>query len=87
MATKERFMRGSWLTVLVLLSGGWVVLKGLAVLNTAEASFATGTTIGQTIVSGIVGLLVLVVVLGFLFVLYGELGEDDPAPETFPPQQ
>jgi hypothetical protein len=87
MATKERFMRGSWLTVLVLLSGGWVVLKGLAVLNTAEASFATGITIGQTIVSGIVGLLVLVVVLGFLFVLYGELGEDDPAPETFPPQQ
>jgi hypothetical protein len=87
MATKETLVRGSWIAVGTLLFGGWVVLKGLEVLNTAEASFATGTTIGQTVVSGIVGLLVLVVVLGFLFVLYGELGENDPTPETFPPEQ
>lgn len=86
MATKETLARGSWITVFVLLFGGWVVLKGLEVLNTAEASFTTGVTAGQTVISGIVGLLVLVVLLAFLFVLYGELGEDDPTPETFPPQ-
>ena len=87
MATKETLARGSWITVFVLLFGGWVVIKGLEVLNTAEATFSTGATIGQTVVSGVIGLLVLVSVLGFLFVLYGELGEDDPTPETFPPQR
>lgn len=87
MATKETLVRGSWITVGTLLFGGWVVLKGLAVLNTAEASFATGATSGQTVVSGIVGLLVLAVVLAFLFVLYGELGENDPTPSTFPPER
>ncbi len=87
MATRETLVRGSWITVFVLLFGGWVILKGLEVLNTAEASFATGITIGQTVVSGIVGLLVMVFVLALLFVLYGELGEDNPTPETFPPQR
>lgn len=87
MATRETLVRGSWITVFVLLFGGWVILKGLEVLNTAEASFGTGITIGQTVVSGIVGLLVMVFVLALLFVLYGELGEDNPTPETFPPQR
>lgn len=87
MTTKDTLMRGSWITVFVLLFGGWVVLKGLEIINTAEASFSTGTTVGQTLVSGIVGLFVLVLVLALLFVLYGELGEDDPTPETFPPRR
>lgn len=87
MGTRETIRRGSWITFFVLLFGGWTVLAGLSVINTAEASFSTATTIGQTAVSGAIGLLVMFGVLVLLFVLYGELGENDPAPETFPPQR
>lgn len=35
---------------------------------------------------GIAGLIVLALTLGLLVVLYGELSEDDPGPDTFPPE-
>lgn len=71
----------------MLLFGGWIVLTGLWVADTATIGLATGETVGQTVMSGVIGLLVMFCILLFLFALYGELGEQEPGPEPFPPQR
>jgi amino acid transporter len=87
MGARDSLRLGSWITVAVLLFGGWVVLTGLWVADTATLGLATGETVGQTVMGGVIGLLVMFVVILFLFGLYGELGEQEPGPEPFPPQQ
>lgn len=82
------------LTFALLLVGAWTVLTWLQVLSSSEAFLSSSvpvvspvTAVGQVWVSGLVGLLVLLVFLGLLVVLWGELGETDPLPETFPPEE
>ena len=82
------------LTFAVLLVGAWTVLSWLHVLSISQ-SFVSGTVpiaspgtlVGQVWVSGLVGLLVMLVFLGLLVVLWGELGELDPLPDSFPPEE
>jgi TRAP-type C4-dicarboxylate transport system permease small subunit len=87
MGARDSLRLGSWITVAVLLAGGWIILTGLWVADTAALGLATGETVGQTVMSGVIGLLVMFAILLLAFVLYGELGEQEPEPETFPPQQ
>jgi amino acid transporter len=87
MGARDSLRLGSWITVAVLLFGGWVVLTGLWVADTATLGLATGETVGQTVMGGVIGLLVMFCILLFLFGLYGELGEPEPEPEPFPPQR
>jgi hypothetical protein len=87
MGARDALRQGSWLTVAVLLFGGWIVLTGLWVAETAQLGVAPGETVGQPVMSGVIGLLVMFIVLILLFALYGEFGEQEPRPEPFPPQQ
>lgn len=87
MGARDSLRLGSWITVVVLLAGGWIVLVGLRVADTAALGIATGETVGQTIMSGVIGVLVMFAFLLLAFTLYGELGEQEPRPETFPPQE
>lgn len=87
MGARDSLRLGSWITVVVLLAGGWIVLVGLRVADTASLGLATGETVGQTVMSGVVGVLVMFAFLLLAFALYGELGEQEPRPETFPPQE
>lgn len=87
MGARDSLKQGSWITVVVLLAAGWIVLVGLGMADTASLGIATGETVGQTVMSGVIGILVVFGVLLLAFALYGELGEQEPEPETFPPQQ
>lgn len=41
---------------------------------------------GQTPIAGLIGLLVMGGALALLVILYGELSEEDPTPEPWPPE-
>jgi hypothetical protein len=69
----------------VLLFTGWVVLTAFRVFDAVPAIWTGSAEVGQTWLGGLVGLLVLLVVVGLLVALYGELAESSPVPETFPP--
>ncbi|AXG11145.1 hypothetical protein [Haloplanus rubicundus] len=59
----------------------WVVLTMLQVFGRLGPLSSGG--VGQTPISGLVGLAVLGGALALLLVLYGELSETEPAPEPW----
>lgn len=78
----------------VLLFGAWVAVNVLRVYEamppiwgSGEAETTVGNYIGQVPLSGVVGLLVMLGVLGLLFALYGALSESEPLPDRFPPER
>lgn len=70
----------------VLLAAGWLLLNVMQVFETMGSITLGNEVIGQGGASGIVGLLVMAVLAGLLLFLYSELGETDPSPEPFPPE-
>jgi hypothetical protein len=75
------------LVVGLLLFGGWLLLTGLEVFETMD-SFSLGSqVIGQGGMSGVIGLFVMLTLAGLLLFLYSELGESDPSPDPFPPEE
>lgn len=70
----------------VLLFTAWVALTVFRVFDAIPSIWSGGGgSVGQTWLGGLVGLLVMLVVVGLLVALYGELSEPSPTPETFPP--
>jgi hypothetical protein len=59
----------------------WVVLTMLQVYG--RMGPLSGGGVGQTPISGIVGLLVMGGLLALLLVLFGELSEEEPAPDPW----
>lgn len=84
MGIRTALRQGKAVTFAVLLVGIWTVLVWLDVYVSIE--WASADFVGQSFVSGVVGLIVLAVLFGLLVVLYGELGETDPAPDPWPPR-
>lgn len=69
-----------------------VLLWGIFNLYRVATSFnwealATPSFIGLNAVGGIVGVVVLAVFLMLLFGLYGELSENEPSPDPWPPTE
>ncbi|MGB9963467.1 hypothetical protein [Halobacterium sp. CBA1126] len=87
MSLRDGIDQTGWLPVGVLLVLLWAVVTAIDVANLTHAySGVTGPYVGQTFVGGALGLLVL---LGFgagLVYVYGETGEREPTPESFPPR-
>lgn len=82
------------LTFGLLAVAAWTVVVWFRVLSVSESFLTSGTPIvrpatpvGQVGVSGLVGLLVMLAFLGFLVVLWSEVGEGEPGPQTFPPEE
>lgn len=87
MGLRTGLQQSRWLTFAVLLVGLWVLLSALRTATAMDWSqLGGGEYIGYAPGSGVVGLVVLLVGLGLLLVLYSELTETDPAPETWPPE-
>jgi hypothetical protein len=87
MALRNAIGRLGWIPIAVLLVLLWTIVTAISVTGMMH-SYAglDGGFVGQTFLGGAVGLLVL---LGFgtaVAYLYDEMGEDEPAPEPFPPQ-
>lgn len=66
----------------VVAAGIWIVLTILTVYGRL-GPLSSGTGVGQTPISGVIGLVVLGATLALLFVLYGELSEEEPAPDPW----
>ncbi|MFC6794823.1 hypothetical protein ACFQFH_11365 [Halobaculum halobium] len=47
----------------------------------------SGSYVGQNAVGGLAGVAVLAGIVALLFVYLGELGESDPAPKAWPPEE
>ena len=94
MSLRTAIRHNGLLTFTLLFAGMWVVLTALQVLGTMGAPgaggievFGAGHAVGQTLATGIIGLIVLAVLLGSLLFLFGEVIEGDPFPDTFPPER
>ncbi|QLG61404.1 hypothetical protein [Halorarum salinum] len=78
----------SWvLTALAVGFGAWLVVIAFRTMNNMESVWASSAGVGYTAVSGLVGLAVMVAALALLFVLFGEIGESDPGPEPWMPEE
>lgn len=87
MALRDALRMSKLLVVGLLLFGGWLLLTGLEVFETMD-SFSLGSqVIGQGGMSGVIGLFVMLTLAGLLLFLYSELGESDPSPDPFPPEE
>lgn len=87
MGLRTGLSQARWLMFAVLLVGLWILLTGFRVATAVDWSAALGSEyVGQAAPSGVIGLLVLLSALGLLVVLYSEMTETDPAPETWPPE-
>ena len=75
------------LTAIVLLVGAWLILTALNVITSMGATGPYEGYIGHTPKSGWVGLGVILAALGFLVVVYSELSESGPLPQSFPPDE
>ena len=73
------------LLALALLAGmAWIGFTAVQVLGSIE--YWAPAAVGQTAGAGVVGLLVLTIVFVLSLSLFGSLGESDPAPQTWPPE-
>lgn len=86
MALRTALQMSKVLVIGVLLIAGWLLLNALQVFETMNSIELGNQVIGQGGMSGVIGLLVMAVLAGLLLFLYSELGETDPAPEPFPPE-
>lgn len=85
MVIRNALRQSKWITFGLLLAFLWVLLAALGVMEVVMN--ASWEYVGQGAVSGVVGLLVMVVALGLLVVLFGELTETEPGPEPWPPDE
>lgn len=85
MVIRTALRQSKWITFGLLLVFLWVLLAAMGVLEVVGS--ADWAYLGQGAISGIAGLLVMVVALGLLVVLFGELTETEPGPEPWPPDE
>jgi len=85
MTLRTAIQQSKILTFVVLGAFIWLSLTALEVLSTIDYATGTGSSVGQNALGGIAGVLVLTIVLGTLVVLYSEITEADPAPQSWPP--
>lgn len=88
MSMRTAVKQSSLVTFLLVLAVAWIALTAVNVAQTMSGyESLAGPYIGQSFVGGIVGLVALVVTAFLFWYAYGELGETEPGPETFPPEE
>lgn len=85
MSIKTALRQTRVVTFAALVAGLWLLLSWLRVFETID--WSNTTALGQGAVAGVIGLLVMAITLGFLFVLAGELGDVAPGPNQWPPSE
>ncbi|QKY19024.1 hypothetical protein B4589_001035 [Halolamina sp. CBA1230] len=84
MSLREAFGQSQFLTVVILAAIAWLLFSVSRVLG--QFDFWGSETVGMTPGAGIVGVLVMVATLVFTAALLGAFGHDEPAPDTWPPE-
>lgn len=88
MSLRTALQQSKILTFVVL---GAFIWLGATLFQVAASfdwyAFGNGDFIGANATGGVAGVLVLAIVLGTLVVLYSEVTESDPAPESWPPSE
>lgn len=94
MTLRTALRQSKLLTFGLLLVAAWTVVVWFRVLSVSESLLTSGVSlvrpgsaVGHVGVSGLLGLLVMLVFLGLLVVLWSEVGEFDPRPDAFPPEE
>ena len=85
MGTRTALSNSRWITFAVLAVGVWMMATWFSVFGRIDWS-ALDDPIGPYGYSGLVGLVVMAIAIGLLVVLYAELAEGEPGPDTFPPE-
>lgn len=85
MGTRTALSNSRWITFAVLAAAVWLMASWFSVYGRINWG-ALDDPIGAYGYSGLVGLVVMAVALGLLVMLYGELAEGEPGPDTFPPE-
>lgn len=85
MGTRIALSNTRWITFAVIAAAVWLTVSWFSVFESLNWS-ALGDTVGPHGFGGVMGLVVLAASLGLLVALYGELSEEDPAPDSFPPE-
>jgi hypothetical protein len=84
MGVRTALQQTRWITLAALAVAIWSIVVWFEVFGSIE--WASMDYIGRAAPSGVVGLFVLGGFLALLVVLFGELGEEHPAPESWPPE-
>lgn len=88
MALKNAVSQSWVLTAMATGIGLWCAYIAVQTFARIETIWAfDGSYIGANPVGGLAGIAVLVGIVALLFVYLGELGESDPAPEAWPPDE
>ena len=93
MGVRDAVDQSGYLTAMVVAFGLWAGVVAVRTLDTIEGAWlaggdvAAGDYVGQTLASGVVGLVVLLAGIVMLFVMFGEVEEPDPAPSPWPPEE
>lgn len=94
MTLRTAIRQSRLLTFGLLLVGAWTALQVLRIVEGTDSLVSLGTPVlspgtatGRVGAAGIMGVLVLLAFLGLLVVLWGEIGEVEPGPERFPPEE
>ena len=85
MTLRTAIQQSKILTFVMLGAFAWLVLTLFEVASTIDLTTGTATYVGQNALGGVAGVLVLTIVLGALVVLYSEITESDPAPQSCGP--
>lgn len=84
MSLRDALGQTRLLTLGLLAGMGWIVFTAAQVLG--GINFWAPADVGHTAGAGVVGLLVLTAVLVASLSLLSGIGHDDPAPDTWPPE-
>jgi apolipoprotein N-acyltransferase len=88
MTIRNSIRQSKVITFTLLFVLAWLVFSLYRVAVSFDwTTIATPTFIGLNAVGGIAGVVVLAVIIMLSIGLYGELGADDPAPESWPPSE
>jgi hypothetical protein len=88
MTTRSAIRQSKVITFAVMFVLAWLVLTLYRVATSFDWTTITEPTfIGLNAVGGIAGAIVLAVVIMAMIGLYGEIGEEQPTPESWPPSE
>ena len=66
----------------------WLLLTLIRVASVFDwTAVSAADFIGRNALGGVVGVIVMLILLGVLVTLFGELMESDPLPDTWPPSE
>lgn len=88
MSLRDAVQKSKILTFAVMGAFVWLLLTLFEVVTSFNwYAISASNFVGETALGGIAGTIVLAIVLGVLTVLYSELTESDPTPNTWPPAE